>query len=91
MFTLVISVLRLGVAVVLLVSAQLFLSPESFITARLRTLQLQVSVFLIHVTIELLLGPSAGPGQSLVVRVAIVTVKTLDIAPLLRDLVVPPV
>lgn len=77
MFTQVISVLRLGVAVVLL-----FLSPESFLTARLRTLQLQVSVFLIHVTIELLLGSSAGPGQSLVVSVAIVAVKTLDSAPL---------
>ena len=46
MFALVISLLCLSVLVVLLVSIQLFLRPESFITARLRTFPLELSVFL---------------------------------------------
>ena len=57
MLTLVISLLRLAVLVVLLVSLQLFLRPKSFLTARVRTFQLELSVFLVHVTIQLLLCP----------------------------------
>ena len=42
-------------------------------------------------TIKLLLGPPGRPGLARVVSVVIVTVITLDVAPLLGNLVAPPV